>query len=220
MAPLLALAGKRPRRWLRLVACVAAATMISGGVLFAVGDFGLTQRVLNGVERRALAGESTRADKLGLRLLYSALQLGGRLVYPQAAEMLSYYCAGRGDTLRFDARSLVQHPDVRQALRLHKPGITFRNQVSAGPFYVASRTDWERYYAFDLLYIRQVPGGVVFHDNYSFQPLARRSYTRFRFGRLQCKLNDGLIRVAYPEAKSFIVYGKVVVPQPLNTSFN
>jgi hypothetical protein len=215
-----ALPAKRPRRWLRLVACVAAAAMVSGGVLFAVGDFGLTQRVLNGVERRAIAGQSTRADKLGLQLLYSTLQLGGQVVYPQAAEMLSYYCGGGGDTLRFDARPLLQHPDVRQALRLRKPGITFRHQANAGPFHIARRTDWERYYAFDLLYIHQVPGGVVFYDNYFFQPLARRSYTRFRFGRLQCKLNDGLIRVAYPQAKSFIAYGKVAVPQTLNTTFN
>jgi hypothetical protein len=168
------------------------------------------QYALNGVERRALAGQSTRMDRWGLQLLYGALQLGGRLVYPQAADMLEYYCAGQGDTLRFDARPLLQHPDVQQALRQHKPGITFRHQAKAGPFYIARHTDWEKYYAFDLLYIRQVPNGVVFYDNYFFQPLARRSYTRFQFGRLRCKLNDGLIRVAYPQAKSFIAYGKVL----------
>ena len=211
---------KRPRRWLRWLAGMLAAVLTSGAALFAVGDFGLTQRVLGGVERRALANQSTRLDVYALRVLYGTLQLGGRVVYPQAAAMLEYYCDGRGDTLRFDARPLVQHPEVQQALRQHKPGITFRNQADAGPFYIARRTDWELYYAFDLLYIRREPGAVAFYDNYFFQPLTRRSYTRFRFGRLHCKLNDGLIRVAYSEAKPFIAYGKVPAARFPGSSVN
>ena len=201
----------RYRRWLRWLTGAGLVLVLSGGFLTLVGDFGLTQRLLDGVEQRALAGHSTRADRWGLRALYGTLQLGGRVVYPQAASLLAHYCDGQGDTLRVDARPLLRHPEVQQALRLHKPGITFRHQASAGPFYVARRTDWGLYYAFDLLYIRHTPTGVVFHDNYFFQPVARRSYTRFTMGRFHCKLNDGLIRVAYPQAKSFIVYSKVAV---------
>jgi hypothetical protein len=203
------------RRWLRRLVSALVILLVSGGMLAVVGDFGLMQRVLNGVESRALAGHSPRADRWGLQLLYTTLRLGGRVVYPQAAELLSYYCTGQGDTLHIDAAYLLQHPEVQRALRLHKPGITFRHQAAAGPFYVARRTDWALYYAFDLLYIRQVPGGVVFYDNYFFQPVARRSYTRFSLGRIQGKLNDGLIHVAYPKAKPFIVYGKVARPQSL-----
>ncbi|MDO7846903.1 hypothetical protein Q5H92_11085 [Hymenobacter sp. M29] len=200
---------QRSRRWPRRLAGGLLAGLAGAGTLFAVGDFGLMQHVLNGVERRALASQSTRTDQYGLRLLYGTLQLGGRVVYPQAAQLLDYYCDGHGDTLRFDARPLLRHPEVQQALRLRKPGITFRHQASAGPFYIARRTDWALYYAFDLLYIRRTPGAVVFYDNYFFQPLSRRSYTQFNFGRLHCKLNDGLIRVAYPKAKAFIAYSKV-----------
>ncbi|MBO2011406.1 hypothetical protein [Hymenobacter negativus] len=202
----------RSRRWLRWLAGLMMTVLVTGGVLFVVGDFGIVQRLLNGVESRAIMGRSTRADRWGLQLLYSILQLGGRVAYPRAAEMLDYYCAGLGDTLRFDAQPLLRHPEVKQALRLHKPGITFRHQASAGPFYIVQHTDWDLYYAFDLLYIRWEPSGVVFHDNYFFQPLARHSYTRFHFGRMRCKLNDGLIRVAYPKAKAFIAYSKVSAP--------
>jgi hypothetical protein len=204
----------RFRRWPRRLAMAGAVGVLGCGALAAIGDFGLTQQLLNGVERRALAHQSTWADQWGLRLLYTGLQLGGRALYPQAADLLTYYCEGRGDTLHVDARPLLRHPEVQQALRLGKPGITFRHQQSAGPFYVARRTDWALYYAFDLLYIKQQPSGIVFYDNYFFQPVARRSYTRFSLGRLHCRLNDGLIRVAYPQAKSFIVYGKVAVAQP------
>lgn len=211
---------KRPRRWLRRLARTVA--VIGMGVigLNLVGDFGLTQYVLNGAERRALTGHSILADRWGLRLLYATLRLGGRAVYPQAAELLTYYCEGHGDTLRFDARPLLRHPEVRQALRLHKPGITFRHQPSAGPFYVARRTDWGLYYAFDLLYIKPVPHGIVFYDNYFFQPVARRSYTRFSFGRFHCKLNDGLIHVAYPQAKPFVSYAKVLTDKENTVAYN
>jgi hypothetical protein len=196
------------------------AVLAGAGVLYAVGDFGLTQRVLEGVESRALAGRATRLDQYGLRLLCGTLQLGGRVVYPQAAELLGHYCHGRGDTLRFDAQPLLRHPEVQQAMRLQKPGITFRHQPKAGPFYIARRTDWGFYYAFDLLYIRQTPGAVVFYDNYFFQPPRRRSYTRFNFGRLHCKLNDGLVRVAYPQAKPFIAYAKVTAPTGARSTAN
>lgn len=133
---------------------VAAVAVVSSTVLGVTGDFGLTQRVFAGIERRALNQQSTRFDRWGLQLFYSALRLSGRVVYPQASALLTYYCEGRGDTLHFNARPLLQHPEVQQALRLHKPGITFRHQRSAGPFYVVRRTDWALYYAFDLLYIK------------------------------------------------------------------
>ncbi len=207
----------RLTRWARRLAAVVVAGLVSGGVLGAVGDFGLTQHILNGVEHRALHHHSTQLDRWGLRLFYATLQVGGRILHPRAAMLLAYYCEGQGDTLHIDARPLLRHPEVQQALRLQKPGITFRHQRSAGPFYVARRTDWELYYAFDLLYIRQRPASIVFYDNYFFQPLAKRSYTRFHFGRVRWRLNDGLIRVAYPQAKSFIVYGKVATAPAVAT---
>lgn len=181
-----------------------------GLVVGLTGDGGLGQHLLNGAERRALAGRSTWADQLGLRLLYGGLQLGGRVAYPQAAHLLAYYCTGRGDTLRFDARPLLRRPDVQQALRQHRPGITFRHRpVSGSPFYVVAHTDWPLYYAFDLLYIRYTRRGVALYDHYFFQPLARRSYTPFRLGQVRLRLNDGLIHVAYPEARAFVAYGAI-----------
>jgi hypothetical protein len=166
---------------------LATCLLVLALVIGVLGDGGLTQRLLNGAERRALAGRSTWADQLAL---------------------LDYYCTGKGDTLRFDARPLLRHPDVQQALRQHRPGITFRHRAaSKSPFYIVAKTDWPLYYAFDLLYIRYTARGVVFYDNYFFQPLARRSYTPFRLGKVRLRLNDGLIRVAYPEARAFIAYG-------------
>ena len=196
---------------LGLAICLAALTLVVGGL----GDGGLAQHLLNGVERRALAGRSTWADQLGLRLLYGSLQLGGRVAYPQAAQLLAYYCAGKGDTLHFDARPLLRRPDVQQALRQRRPGITFRHRAaSKSPFYVVARTDWPLYYAFDLLYIRYSARGVELYDNYFFQPLARRSYTPFRLGKVRLRLNDGLIRVAYPGARAFVA-SSGVTPLPV-----
>ena len=179
--------------------------------VWGTGDFGLTQHWLNSVEQRALAGRSTTADRLGLRLLYDGLWLGGRVAYPQAAQLLGHYRKGSGDTLRFDAQPLLRHPEVQQALRQGKPGITFRHQaVGKSPFYVVRKTDWPLYYAFDLLYIKQQGNKLVFYDNYFFQPVARHSYARFRVGKIGIRLNDGLIRVAYPQARAFVAYGQVV----------
>ncbi|MGI4862704.1 MAG: hypothetical protein ACRYFZ_02190 [Janthinobacterium lividum] len=190
---------------------LAVGLLAGAGIVWGTGDFGLTQRWLNGVEQRALAGRSSTTDRLGLQLLYDGLQLGGRVAYPQAAQLLGHYRTGNGDTLRFDARPLLRHPEVQQALRQRKPGITFRHQAAgASPFYVVRKTDWPLYYAFDLLYIRQRGGKTIFYDNYFFQPVARRSYARFRVGKIGLQLNDGLIRVAYPQARAFVAYGEVV----------
>jgi hypothetical protein len=180
-------------------------------VVWGTGDFGVIQRWLDGAERRALVGRSTPTDRLGLRLLYRSLWLGGQVACPQAAQMLGHYCAGTGDTLRFDARPLLRHPEVRQAVRQGRPGITFRHQAaSASPFYMVRKTDLPLYYTFDLLYIRQRGGRVVFYDNYFFQPLARRTYARFRAGKIGVRLNDGLIRVAYPQGRAFVACSEAI----------
>jgi hypothetical protein len=200
---------RKPLRFcaLGLILTLLAATVAVWGT----GDFGLTQRWLNGVERRALAGRSTAADHLGLRLLYDGLWLGGKVAYPQAAELLGHYRAGSGDTLRFAAEPLLRHPEVQQALRQGRPGITFRHHAAgASPFYIVAKTDWPLYYAFDLLYIQQRGGKVIFYDNYFFQPVARRSYARFRVGKIGVQLNDGLIRVAYPHARAFVACSEAV----------
>ena len=202
---------RKPLRFLGFGLALVA--LLGALAVWGTGDFGLTQRWLNGVERRALAGRSPPADHLGLRLLYDGLWLGGKVAYPQAAQLLGHYRAGSGDTLRFDARPLLRHPEVRRALRQGKPGITFRHQTQAAgasPFYVVKKTDWPLYYAFDLLYIRQRGDKVIFYDNYFFQPLVRRSYARFRVGKIGVRLNDGLIPVAYPQARAFVAYSQVV----------
>ena len=201
-------------RWLKIRRYLGIALglgLLTGALVLGVtGDFGLTQYLLNGAERRALANTSTRADQLGLRLLYETGQLVGRVRYPQAARLLAYYCQGQGDTLRFDARPLLANPEVQQALQQHRPGITFRHQPAGrSPFYVVGRTNWPLYYTFDLLYIQQAPGRVIFYDHYFFQPVRRRSRTRFQLGRVSFKLNDGLIHVAYPQARPFVAYGAV-----------
>ncbi|RYY13017.1 MAG: hypothetical protein EOO36_16550 [Cytophagaceae bacterium] len=72
------------------------------------------------------------------------------------------------------------------------------------------KTDWPLYYTFDLLYIRQRGGKAIFYDNYFFQPVARRSYARFRVGKIGVQLNDGLIRVAYPQARAFVACSQAV----------
>lgn len=200
---------RRPARLLRALGLTGAAGLgLALLVVFVTGDAGLTQYLLNGIEARALAGRSTLPDKLLLKGVYRSMLLAGGLRYPQATEFLRYYVGGRGDTLRFDARPLLQHPEVQAALRGRKQAITFRHQPPPRPSYHAvRRTDWDRFYAFDLLFIRRRPGRVEFYDQYYFQPLARRSRTPFRLGRIQFKLNDGLIHVAYPEARKFTSYG-------------
>ncbi|RTQ47886.1 hypothetical protein EJV47_18380 [Hymenobacter gummosus] len=198
---------KRLLRYLALTATAGAALLLL--LVFGTGDAGLTQRLLNGIEARALAGRSTLPDKLLLKGLYQGMMLTGRLRYPQATAFLRYYVGGRGDTLRFDARALLRHPEVQQALQRRKTAITFRHQPPPRPTYHAvRRTDWDLFYTFDLLFIRQQGGQVEFYDQYYFQPLQRRSRTPFRIGNIRFKLNDGLIHVAYPEAKRFTSYGQ------------
>lgn len=208
---------KKHGRWraaLRYSSClVAAGLSLSLLVVFGTGDAGATQYLLNGMENRALTGRSNLPDKLLLRGLYRAMVLLGHFRYPRATEFLAYYIGGRGDTLRFDARPLLRHPEVQQALRLRRRAITFRQQPLARPdYYAVRRTDWDLFYAFDLLFVRRRPGRVVFYDQYYFQPLRRRSRTPFRLGKIHFKLNDGLIHVAYPEARKFTAYGEASLP--------
>ncbi len=106
-------------------------------------------------------------DRLALKGIYQLMLLTGRVRYPRATDYLAYYCRGRGDTLRFDAAVLLRNPEVQQALRHHKQGITFRHQPPTNP----------RHHVVSL-------------------------------GKIRFRLNDGLIHVAYPQAKMFVAYGE------------
>lgn len=182
--------------------------------VFLTGDAGATQYVLNGIEERALTKCSTLLDRALLKSLYQVMIFAGKVHYPRAAEFLAYYCSGRGDTLRFDAKPLLQNKEVQLALQHHKQAITFRQQTRRNSkHHVVSRTDWDLYYAFDLLFINRKHGRVAFYDQYYFQPLTNKSKTPFRFGKIHFKLNDGLIHVAYPEAKMFTAYGEAMLAQ-------
>ncbi|MBG8553849.1 hypothetical protein [Hymenobacter guriensis] len=183
--------------------------------IFVTGDFGAAQYILNGIEARALANQSTISDRLVLKALYQVMIISGKWRYPRAGEFLAYYCSGQGDTLHFDAKPLLRHPEMQLALRHHKQAITFRHQPQRNPqHHVVRHTDWDLYYAFDLLFIRQKYGRVSLYDQYYFQPLARKSHTPFHFGKIHFKLNDGLIHVAYPAAKMFTTYGEAALGTP------
>jgi hypothetical protein len=183
-------------------------------VLFATGDAGITQYCLNGVESRALAKRTTLFDRLALKTLYRSMMFAGQFRYPQATKFLTYYCNGRGDTLHFDAQPLLRNPEIQLALQHQKQAITFRQQPRRNfRHHIVRHTDWDLYYAFDVLFIRKKADRVAFYDQYYFQSLARKSRTPFHLGKLHFKLNDGLIHVAFPEAKMFTAYGETALIQ-------
>ena len=200
----------RARKLLRTTAGLGAAFLFAALIaVFGTGDFGLTQYVLNGMEARALKQESSVLDKLALKGAYQTILLSSSDRYPLAAEMLRHYCAGSGDTLFFDAQTLLRNPEVQTALRTRKRAIAFRaQQVKNEEYYAVTKTDWPLYYAFDLLFIKTKPGKIIFYDDYSFQLVKRKSRTPFQVGKVKFRLNDGLIHVAYPTAKAFVAYAE------------
>ncbi|UOR05583.1 hypothetical protein MUN82_00440 [Hymenobacter aerilatus] len=193
-----------------LTGCIILSSILV--VVFITGDAGVTQYLLNSVEARALTKRTTTFDRLALKTLYRLLLLGGQLQYPRATQFLAHYCRGQGDTLYFDAQQLLQNADVQKAVQQRKKAITFRRQPQRNPsHYVVSRTNWDLYYTFDLLFIKRQHDRIIFFDQYYFQPITRRSRTPFQVGKIHCHLNDGLIHVAYPEARMFVAYGEATL---------
>ncbi len=138
----------------------------------------------------------------------------GAVRFPLAASLLEHYCAGSADTLRFDAAPLMRDAAVQSALRANKRGIVFKKQPAQNPdYYVVGKTNLAFYYAFDLLRIKMCRKGVAFYDDYYFQPLAGNVRPLFQFGKIKVRLNDGLIKVAYPDAKPFVAYGEARRPR-------
>lgn len=182
-------------------------------IVFVTGDGGYTQKTLQGIEERALIGEETWRDRLFLKSMYQGMVYTGSWKYPHASKFLHHYCQRGGDTLFFDAQFLLKNPDVIKALESHKTSIIFRPHHLKRPNrHIVTHTYWDLYYAFDLLQIRQKGNHVLFYDNYFFHKIQAKSYTPFKLGRIKFELNDGLIHVAYPQAKSFISYGKATLP--------
>lgn len=178
-------------------------------IVFGTGDGGYLQRTIDGIEKRAFEKKNTWTDKLLLKGLYQSMVYVGYWKYPYASHFLHHYCRSEGDTLFFNPDFLLKNTEVQQALKTGKNAIVFRpTHRTWESLHVSKRTYWDLFYTFDLLFIKRVDGKVIFQDHYFFRPLHKRSYTPFRIGKVNLSINDGLIHVAYPKAKSYISYGK------------
>jgi hypothetical protein len=202
------------KKWLLKLAQYASITLLTCmlGVLlvvFGTGDGGCTQKMLEGIEKRAFAQQSTWTDKLFLKGLYQSMVYVGYWKYPIAARFLHHYCHAKGDTLFFNPDFLLKNIEVQQAIQDNKNAIVFRpTHRTWASLHVAKYTQGDLFYAFDLLSIKKKGSEIVFYDTYIFRQLQKRSYTPFKVGKVRFSLNDGLIHVAYPAAKSYISYGR------------
>jgi hypothetical protein len=179
-------------------------------VVFGTGDGGCTQSTIESIEKRAFEQKSTWTDKVLLQGLYQGMVYVGYWKYPNASRFLHHYCQNEGDTLFFKADFLLQNAEVQTALQNNKNAIVFRpTHRTWESLHVSKYTHWDLFYTFDLLFIKRVGKKVIFQDHYFFRPLHKRSYTPFKVGKIRFSLNDGLIHVAYPRAKSYISYGEV-----------
>ncbi|RZK21282.1 MAG: hypothetical protein EOO43_10680 [Flavobacterium sp.] len=189
-----------------LVATIAFLLM----VIFVTGDLGLTNYLISAAEVRAFKNKNTAADKIGLRLLYNGMIISSRFQLPLASKCLNHYCYNNGDTLYFDPKPLLVNKEVQKAILSRKKGIVFKSGPEVNKnFHFVKTTDKDLYFAFDVLHIRQTKHKIIFYDTYYFQPLERRTRPLFEIGKIKFRLNDGLIKVAYPEAKPFVAYAEV-----------
>ena len=179
-------------------------------IVFITGDFGLTNYLISSAEARAFKNDNTFIDKIGLRLLYNGMIISSRLQYPQASKFLYHYCYNNGDTLFFDPKPLMKSEEVQQALKSGKKGIVFKSGPEVNKnFHFVKNTNEDLYFAFDVLHIRQTKNKIVLYDNYYFQPLNKRTKPLFEIGKIKFRLNDGLTKVAFPNAKPFVAYAEV-----------
>lgn len=179
-----------------------------------VGDAGFVHEKLKYIEARAENQETTLLDQIFLRTIYQSMIMVGNWRYPQAAQLLNHYCNGGKDTLYFDAKPLLLNTEVQEAIKNNKKMIIFRPAIleaeKGKDIYVCNQFYFDWYYAFDVMKIEKPDEKtVIFHDNYSFQPLHAKKYTSFKIGAIKFDLNDGLIHIAYPSSTPFISYSKV-----------
>lgn len=202
---------KRIFRWAKYTSiCLVAVCLVLLVVVFGTGDAGCTQNIVQNIEKRAFEEKNTWTDRLFLQGLYRGMVYVGYWKYPNASRFLHHYCHSKGDTLFFEADFLLQNAEVQKALQNNKNAIVFRpTHRTWESLHVSKYTHWDLFYTFDLLFIKRVGEKVIFQDHYFFRPLQKRSYTPFKVGKIRFSLNDGLIHVAYPEAKSYISYGEV-----------
>jgi hypothetical protein len=182
--------------------------------IFWWGDGDFIETKLQAIEKRAFENKNTYFDIFFLRSLYQSMIFFGQFHYPNASKMLAHYCEAQKDTIFFDAEKLYnENTELQFAVEKNKTGIIFRPYQSKDKtVHISSSFDWDLYYAFDLLSIRKEGKKVILYDRYVFAPLERKNYTPFKFGKIKFNLNDGLIHIAYPDAKGFMIYGEFILP--------
>jgi hypothetical protein len=138
-------------------------------------------------------------DGVECQLLYNSIALGGRLVSPEAGEIVWHYLHGSGQDLWLDNSYLQTSPVIQRSWRSLKPGqsrqFSLRRQAE----------DWRLSYALNPFSLRRGAHEVLLWQRLEFSTNGAVK-TKLHYGLGEIELPDALIHVMHP--KPFTVYSK------------
>jgi len=125
--------------------------------------------------------------------------LGGKIIAPEGAEILSHYCFGNGDTLELNPDYIKQSDIFLKNAKKLKTGQTKKvvfNQAQ----------DWRLSYALNPFHIRKLPKGYLVYQNIRFDE-SGKVFTILDFKITKVKVYDNIVHTF--ECKPFIAVCRI-----------
>lgn len=127
------------------------------------------------------------------------LILGGKLVSPEASQILDHYCSGNGDTLFLDNSYIKRSPVILREMQGMKEG-----QIKKIRF--TQKEDWRLSYALNPFKIKKEGGKFKIYQYIKFDSKGK-DYTDLNLGFTKIRVKDGMVHVY--ECKPYVAYCEI-----------
>ena len=131
-------------------------------------------------------------ERVECYLLYNGIALGGRLLYPEGADVVSHYLHGEGKDLWLSADYIKTSRVVRQRLAL-------LNEGESRQFAFSQSADPRLSYVVNPFNLKKKDGKVLLWQRIEFKT-DPTTYTTLDYGAGRFRLPDALIHALHPRA--------------------
>ena len=128
------------------------------------------------------------------KIVVVSLILCGKIIAPEASEVLSHYCFGNGDTLYLDPEYIKNSPVVLRKIKTLKEGETIRVTFKQSE-------DWRLSYALNPFQLTNTPNTYLIHQYINFESTGD-VFTELNLGFTKISVKDNIVHAF--ECKPFI----------------
>lgn len=156
----------------------------------------MISRHLSDIDNRFEKNQLTYTDRLQCKLIYQSMVLVGKIIYPEASQILQHYLKGNGKDLYLEAGYFKRSPVVLKNLNSMET-----NESKVVRFH--QQEDWRLSYSLNPFHLKKGRKKINIYQKIKFRS-EKGVYTNLNLYSIKIRLPERLIHTLKP--KPYMVY--------------